>query len=156
MRPNVDDLRHLKLAELYEMAYERFILEVALRTVTDERIRRSLLTLAPAGESHHGRIAAEIARLNASLSPEEAEEVTRAALLDVLEVERAARDMYLRLADRVHDPAIVKLFRALAKEEEGHVRLAEDLVTLADPARSAGKDGSRLDFSGKHPGLRKA
>lgn len=131
MNPNVDDLRHLKLAELYELAYERFILDVALRTVTDERIRRSLLTLAPSSETHHGRIAEEMSRLNAGLSAEEAEEVTRAVLLDVVEVERAARDMYLRLADRVHDPAIVKLFRALAKEEEAHVRLAEDLVALA-------------------------
>lgn len=134
MKAHVEDLRHLKLAELYEMAYERFILDVALRTVADPRIRDALLALAPAGDEHHRAIAEEMQRINAELTPDERAEVTRAALLDVVEVERDARDMYLRLADRVHDPRVVKLFRGLAKEEEAHVRLAQDLVVLADEA----------------------
>ena len=138
MKPHVEDLRQLKLAELYETAYERFILDVALRTVTDPRIRDALLTLAPAGDGHRRVLAEEVARIHAELTPEERAEVTRAALLDVVEVERAARDMYLRLADRVHDPRIVRLFRTLAKEEEAHVRLALDLVMLTD-----GPDGRR-------------
>ncbi|HWH07750.1 MAG TPA: hypothetical protein VNX21_01025 [Candidatus Thermoplasmatota archaeon] len=132
MNPRVDDLRHLKLAELHESAYERFVVEVATGVVEDPRIRAALLALAPVGGGHHPRLAGEMARINAELTPAERAEVTRAALLDVVEVERAARDLYLRLADRVHDPRLVRLFRALAKDEERRVRLAQDLVVLAD------------------------
>ena len=148
MRPHLEDLRQLKLAELYEMAYERFILDVALRTA-EGSVRDTLLKLGPAGEGHGQRIAEEMERINAELTPEEREEVTRAALLDVVDVERAARDMYLGLADKVHDPRLVRLFRSLAKEEEAHVKLALDLVVLADAPRE------QLDLGGRHPGLRR-
>lgn len=137
MKARVEDLRHLKLAELHELAYERFILDVALGTATDPRVRASLLRLVPEDERHHARIAEEMRRIDAALTSGERAEVTRAALLDVVEVERAARDMYLRLADKVHDPRLVALFRTLAKEAEGHVRLALDLVVLADAAPPA-------------------
>jgi rubrerythrin len=126
MKPELNDLRILKLAEMYEAAYERFVLEMANRVVKDEEVRKKLLTLAT--DDHHDRIVEEIDRLNAALSPEDQRQVERAALLDVVEIERASRDFFVAHADQVHDPRIVKLFRRIVREEEAHVRLAEEAL----------------------------
>lgn len=126
MKPELNDLRVLKLAEMYEAAYERFVLEMANRVVKDEEVRRKLLALA--SDDHHDRIVAEIERINATLSPEDQWEAERAALLDVLEVERASRDFFNEHTDAVHDPRVVKLMRRVAREEDAHVRLAEEAL----------------------------
>lgn len=121
---------------MYELAYERFIVEVATRIVDDEEIRRRLFSLVDPSDDHGARIAAELERLNASLFDEDRPGVVRAALQDVGEVERAARDFYLRSADQVHDPRVAKLFRELAQTEAKHAAIADEALRLAD--RKAG------------------
>lgn len=130
-RPEIDDLRLLKLAEMYERAYEAFVLEVAERIVRNDAVREELRKLV--GDDRHGeRIAAEMTRINAQLGPSDHADVEVAAVEDVVEVERAARDFYLRIVDRVHDPRLVELFRDLATEEEGHMRIALRALVLAN------------------------
>lgn len=137
MDATLSDIRILKLAEMYERAYEAFVLEMARTYVHDPEARAKLDALAGPSDKHGERIAAEILRLNASLGPVDQAAVERAALRDVLEVERAARAFYLRFVEEVHDPAVAELFRALAREEGGHVRIAEEAIQLND--RKAGR-----------------
>ena len=132
MRPELNDLRVLKLAEMYEMAFERFVFEVAERIVQDEEVRAALRRLVSPEDRHHERLVEHMVRLNAALTPADQAAVEIAALEDVLEVEAAARDFYRRQADQLHDPRVVKLFRELAAEEERHVRLAREALRLAE------------------------
>jgi rubrerythrin len=132
VNPIVSDLRHLKLAELYELAFERFVRDLALRTVRDPNVRAQIMRLVPDDDPHAGRIQAEIRRLNASVREEDMAQVERAALLDIVDVERSARQVYLDLVDKAHDPAIVKLFKELAHEEAEHTRIAERILTDHD------------------------
>ncbi|MHB8605863.1 MAG: ferritin family protein [Thermoplasmatota archaeon] len=125
MKREINDLRILKLAEMYEIAYERFVLDVALGIVPEGRVRSRLLTLAGPSDGHHERIVNEMKRLNAGLTAAEQAEIVAAAVLDVVEVERAAHDFYSRFAEQLHDPEIARLFRDLANEESGHVAIAE-------------------------------
>lgn len=126
MRPELDDLRVLRLAELHERAYERFMLDVA-EGLPDEKTRERLLHLVHSGE-HGARLAREIARLSARLSPEDKAEAARASLLEVIDVERAALDLYMRHVDAVHDPSVVQLFHDLVREERENVRVAETIL----------------------------
>jgi rubrerythrin len=144
MRGELNDLRLLKLAEMYEEAYERFVLEVAGRIVQDEEVRRPLMTLVAPTDQHHERIVAQIERLNARVGPEGQRSVERAAILDVCEVERAAHDFYVRVADQVHDPEVARLFRALAREEAGHMRIAAGALALAE-RKAAGAPSTFAD-----------
>lgn len=133
MKPELNDLRILKLAEMYETAYERFVHEMAERVVKDDKVRERLRVITQDG--HHERIVAEIDRLNKTLSSEDAHEVERAALLDVLEVERNSRDFFITHIDQLHDPRLVSLFRAIAQDEERHVEEAERALSLHHGAR---------------------
>lgn len=163
MKPELNDLRILKLAEMYERAYECFIFEMTERVVKDDSTRQKLRRLISPVELHGERIAAEINRINATLSPEDADAVEHAALLDVLDLERAARAFYLRHIDRLHDPQVVQLFRNLAHEEEAHAAITTQI--LADSDRRHGRvsmpppweDEMRLverDENGEPPPLR--
>ncbi len=131
MNPLLHDLRLLKLAEMYEIAFERFVLEVTTAIVTDDEVRTRLRRLADPGEDHHERIAAELRRLSALVRPEDQPAVEHAAVLDVRDVEAAARDFYERHVTSVHDPRVAQLFRQLAREEERHVAIAEDALRIA-------------------------
>lgn len=131
MDRDLHDLRLLKLAEMYEEAYEGFVLGVAERMVEDPAIRQKLLALVSPTDRHHERILEQMQRLQARLTPEAQAGMLRAALLDVCDVERSARDFYLKQADQVHDGNVAKLFRQLAREEEGHLRVAEEALRLA-------------------------
>lgn len=126
------DLRLLKLAELYEDAYERFVRDVALRTIADPTMRARLLQLAPPEDDHAKRIHAERERVEASLEPEDEPAVILGALTDVLEVERAARNFYLASLQETYDPKIAQLFRQLAREEEKHTDLARGILRDAE------------------------
>jgi rubrerythrin len=137
-RPEVNDLRVLKLAELYEEAYERFVVEVATRVVEDPEVQGLLRRLVAPEDRHHERIAAQIERLRGSLAREDRDGIARAALLDVVDVERSARDFYLRQADYVHDPEVGSLFRALAREEAAHHGIALQALELATRKHVAG------------------
>lgn len=127
MRDDLEDLRILRLAQLYERAYEDFVQEIASR-LADEDTRRRIEPLAPAQDDHAKRLQRHADRLRARLREEDREGLLDGALLDVVEVERAARAFYLQNADRVHDPAIARLFHDLAKEDLLHVRIAEDAL----------------------------
>lgn len=137
MNPILSDIRILKLAEMYERAYEGFVLEMVERHVKDDSLKTRLRALAAPTDGHGERIAAHIERLNRRLGAADSAMLERAALLDVLEVERSARSFYLRFVEEVHDPDVAALFRELAREETNHVRLAEDAVALHD--RKAGR-----------------
>jgi len=152
MKAELNDIRLLKLAEMYEDAFERFVVGMATQCVGDPGIR-SMLGQLVGGDDHGGRIADELGRLNARTTPEARADVERAALLDVCDVERAARDFYLRQSDQVHDPAVARLFRSLAQEEDRHFRIAQQALALADRKRgrataqqgaSEGREGVRL------------
>ncbi|HLE97255.1 MAG TPA: ferritin family protein [Candidatus Thermoplasmatota archaeon] len=135
MRPELNDIRLLKLAEFYETAYERFVVELATYVVRDDETRRRLAKLLEG--DHHERIVRELERLNARMREDDAAGVLRAAILDVVEVESAARDFYRDNAERVHDGVVARLFRELAREEEGHVRIAEAALHDAEERRVA-------------------
>lgn len=128
----IGDIRILKLAEMYERAFETFLLEMAKKYVQDPAIRKKLAVLADPKDDHGERIAREIDRLNAELGAPDHASIERAALQDVLEVERAARAFYLRFVEEVRDPKVAELFRQLAREEAGHIRIAEDALALHD------------------------
>lgn len=132
MKAQLNDIRLLKLAEMYEAAYEQFILEMATRYIEDPALRERLLQAASPEDRHAERIAAELERLNAAVGPQDRADIARAALLDVRDVERAARDFYLRHADEVHDRGVARLFRDLAREEDRHLQLAEELVRAVE------------------------
>lgn len=131
MKGDLHDLRLLKLAEMYEQAYEAFVVGVAERVVEDPEVKEKLLALVSPTDRHHERIVEQTRRLQRRLGPDEQAGVLRAALLDVCEVERSARDFYLRQADNCQDGEVAGLFRQLAREEEGHMRIAEQTLELA-------------------------
>lgn len=137
MDQTLSDIRILKLAEMYEHAYEAFVLAMAVEHVHDPAIRKKLQAIAGPKDRHGERIADEIKRLNAKLGPTDQVSIERAALQDVLEVERAARAFYLRFVEEIHDPKIAELFRELASEEARHIRIAEDALAMND--RKAGR-----------------
>ena len=146
MKPDVHDLRILRLAQLYEEAYETFVREVARELVTDEALRRRLERLAPPDDEHGARIAELLGRIRDRLGPDDALAAERAAIQDVLDVERAAREFYLRHVDDLHDPEAVALFRDLAREESEHVRVAEQVLDAHD---------ARMRRAGFEPRLRR-
>lgn len=139
----LDDVRLLKLAEMYENAFERFVLDVSQRYVEDEEVRAKLAALVGPTDAHAERIAAQLDRLNREIGPADRAGVERAALLDILDVERAAHDFYLRSLDKVHDSVVADLFRQLAREEGEHIRIAQDALALADRhrGRTPGREG---------------
>lgn len=132
MDPQLSDIRILKLAEMYERAYEAFVIEMAQNYVTDLEIRQKLRKLVDPNDGHGERIAAALVRLNARVAPVDRASLERAALRDVLEVERSARAFYLRYVEEIHDTEAAQLFRQLAREEGEHVRIAEDALAISD------------------------
>lgn len=135
MDPRVaTDLRLLKLAELYEDAYERFVRDIALETIEDPAMRARLLHLAPPEDDHAKRIHAERERVESSLGPEDKPAIVLGALIDIVEVERAARNFYLASFRETYDPRIAHLFRQLAREEEKHTEIAQRILRDAEAA----------------------
>lgn len=132
MAPAVDslmnDIRLLRLAEMYESAFEAFVVELAARDIRDASLRKELLTVISPDEDHGGRVQTEMQRLHEALGPEAAAALERGAILDVIDIERAAREFYMTHVDSVHDPRVVKLFRELAMEEDRHARIAERVL----------------------------
>ncbi|GEM_PF-4521168 len=131
---DVRDVRLLKLAEMYEVAYEGFVLEIAQRVVKDADVRSTLLRLAGGprtGVDHHERVVRELERLNAALPQGAQPAIDLAAVQDVLECERAAHEFYLERVEEAHDPRVRALFRDLAKEEAGHIAIAQAAFDLA-------------------------
>ncbi|MHB8587048.1 MAG: hypothetical protein ACYDDF_14560 [Thermoplasmatota archaeon] len=145
MIPDVDDLRILRLAAMYEHAFEHFVQDFAAKQV-DPVLRAQLETLAPEIDQHEARIEAAIGGILHRLPGDARDAVVRGGLLDVLEVEQAAKDFYVRRLDRLHDPDIVDLFRSLAREEAKHVKIAEDALRHFDSAhrKAALSEESRL------------
>lgn len=135
MKPALEDLRILLLAQMYERAYESFAESVAAR-MTEPGVRDLLRALAPRTDDHSQRLRALIERTISTLGPADRRAAERAALLAVVEAESDACDFYLQHVDRVHDPAVARLFRELAREETQHVGLAEAAL---DAHEAAGK-----------------
>lgn len=130
MKPQLNDIRILKLAQMYEIAYETFLRDVAARVVDDPEL----------GDADHaGRIERHLVRLVDALEPSDDVGIQRAALMDVRDIEAAAERFFRDHADRVHDPEVAALFRDIADEERAHVRAADEMLrTLA--SRTAGAD----------------
>lgn len=137
MPDRLSDIRILKLAEMYERAYEGFVLDLATRYVDEPEIQAKLRALAGPSDDHEARIVAELERLNQEIGPLDRAAIERAALQDVLAVERAAREFYLKFVEEVHDRRVAQLFRSLAREEAAHVLIAEDALAIND--RKAGR-----------------
>jgi hypothetical protein len=127
-RDLASDLRLLKLAELYEEAYEGFIVRLATQVVGDRIAREGLSRLVDPSDRHGERIAELLVALSADLRPEDAHHVEAAALEDVIQVEESARDFYQATQAKLHDPRARELFQRLAQEEEGHARIARALL----------------------------
>ncbi|HLE97353.1 MAG TPA: hypothetical protein VI997_08285 [Candidatus Thermoplasmatota archaeon] len=123
------DVRILKLAEMYEAAYGRFLRDDAMRYAFGQPARDALSELG-AGD-HERRIDSEILRLNAEIGQAEPEELERAALEDVLEIERTAHEFYEKAAQRVHDPDVARLFAQLARDEARYVAIASRALGIA-------------------------
>lgn len=140
LRPDLNDLRLLKLAELYEVAYERFILQVARRVVGDARVRAKLDLLTSPTDDHHERIVKEQERILGRLSPRDHAGIVLAALRNVQALEEHACDLYDSAADEAHDPRVRTLFRTLAREEAIHAAIAREALELAQKAPPPGAD----------------
>lgn len=112
--------------------------------VEDPEVKAKLMLLVSPTDRHHERIVAQMQRLQAAMTPAEQAGLLRAALLDVCDVERSARDFYLRQADQVHDGEVAKLFRQLAREEEGHMRIADEALKLAHRRHAHAPDDQQL------------
>lgn len=132
MKPEVNDLRLLKLAEMYALARERFVAEIEAHVVDDPDVRAVLQRLIASHGGQRARLASEILQLNAGIHPEAHAEVVRAALLDIREAEEDAREFYRAHADRLREVPLAHLFQALAQEAARDARLAEDALRLAD------------------------
>lgn len=145
MNPILDDIRILKLAQMYERAYERFVLEMAQRYVRDVDVQRALEQLAKPRDRHAERISRELTRLTSLVGDADRASLERAALLDVLEVERAAREFYVRFVEHAHDPKVATLFRELASEERRHETLAEGALALSDRKAARVQLGSEAE-----------
>jgi rubrerythrin len=131
--PVVEDLRLLKLAELYESAYEGFIVQMATQVVGDDEARAQLFRLVDPADDHAGRVAELMTVLNDRLDARGRRHLAVAALEDVVEIERSARDFYRSHAPKAHDAAVRGLFEELARAEEEHARIASKaLATLAE------------------------
>lgn len=141
MMDALTDIRILKLAQMYEQAYEAFVVQMAKRYVQNPAIQAKLALLMDPADGHGERISAAIDRLTAKLGEADREQIERAALQDVLEVERSARAFYLQFVEEIHDPEVAALFRALAREEARHIRIAEDAMSIHD------KKASRVHLS---------
>lgn len=135
MKPALEDLRILLLAQMYERAYESFVESVAAR-MTEPGVRDLLRGLAPRTDDHSQRIGALVERTVGELGPDDQRAVERAALLAVVEAEGDACDFYLQHVDRVHDPGVARVFRELAREGAQHVGLAGAAL---DAHEAAGK-----------------
>lgn len=146
MNPDVQDLRVLRLALLYEEAYEAFVRRVARELVTDPHLRGRLERLAPQGDAHAARVGGLLDEVSARLGPGDAHDVERAAIQGVVEVERAARAFYLRHVEELRDPRAVALFREMAREEASHVREAE---------RALEEHDARMRRAGLEPRIRR-
>lgn len=133
MKASLDDLRILRLAQLYERAYESFVREIA-STIVEPRTREKLRELVPETDDHDAILGKRIAAILAGLEADDRRRAERAALLAVVEVERAAREFYVANLDSLHDPALVDLFGRLATEEARHVRIAQAAVDLHEAA----------------------
>ena len=132
MKRDVQDLRILRLAQTYEDAFEAFVRQVAEQMGADETVRARLERLAPRADAHGVRLRRLIEKVEARLGPDDAPEAERAAILDVVEVEVAAREFDLRHLEELHDPEAVALFRELLREEGEHVRIAEQVLDALD------------------------
>lgn len=135
MSPLLHDIRILKLAELHERAYEAFVLEMASRYVRDPEVQDAVRALVAAGDAHTDRITALLTELSARVPPDDVDDIERAALLDILAVERAAREFYLRHLEEAQDERVSRLFRDLLHEETLHVRAAEGALATHDRRR---------------------
>lgn len=62
MNPILSDIRILKMAEMYERAYEGFVPEMVERHVKDDSLKTRLRALAAPTDGHGERIAARIER----------------------------------------------------------------------------------------------
>jgi rubrerythrin len=136
MDVHLEDLRILRLARMYEHAYESFVQTVASEHLDDET-RALLAPLAPERDRHEERVQEAIDRIERSMPAGEERALMRSVLLDVVEVERAAREFYLDHLDRVHDKDAVRLFHELAAEEARHVEVAERALDALGPVASA-------------------
>lgn len=148
LSPHLNDVRILKLAEMYEAAFARLLAEMSAYTHDDD-VRGKFARLFMGTRLRMDRIGMEILRLSAKIGRADDDELERCAIQDVHETERAARAFYLRHVEEVRDPDVADLFRALAHEGRVRVRVAEDALGLHDrrvAARRPGR-GSRLRAS---------
>ncbi len=132
----LNDLRILKLAQMHEQAFSRFVGEVATPQIQDESLRDHLAHIAPPTDRTHARLAAEAERLSSSVGANHHANRERALLLDILELAEAEREFYVRHMDELHDPRAVRLFRELVHVQEERVQQARRLLRAAD-ARSS-------------------
>ena len=138
MRPDIHDLRLLKMAAFYEQAHERFALDVARRVTQDAQIQRGLERLARSSDAQRHAVADLMQERATTLTPQDHQELVVAALLAVRDMSRNAHDLYWRLLDEAHDEAVATLFRSLRRETERHLRLADELVYRAQRTRADG------------------
>lgn len=143
----INDLRILQMAQMYEEAFERFVQQMAAAAADDPEVKRLLGLLSPPDDPHRARLAAEVRRTRARLGPGHRPALQRAAVSDVVDVEKAAHEFYLGHRGRLHDPALRDLFGMLADEEAEHVRLAQEaLRRLGDAEPDARAQERRLRF----------
>lgn len=140
----LEDLRMLKLAEMYEMAYERFVNEMAERVVRSGEAHHVLKDIAPRAGAHRERIAHHLARLSDLLDPSSQQKLEQAALQDVVDLETAGREFYVRGAARLHDPLVSALFHDLAREEGEYARLAEGALSAIGGPQASREVDARL------------
>jgi len=145
MDPRLADLRILRLAQMYEHAFETFVATASARYL-DGPTRERLAPLQPERDQHEARVKALIERIESDVSRDMDGALARSVLLDVVEIERAAREFYLNHLDRVHDPDVARLFHKLAAEESRHVEIAEMALAALGPDESVVRESDANDI----------
>lgn len=129
MYDELNDLRILKIALAVDDIFQSYK-ESLLHVIEDGAVQRELEESIGSGEAHerleqvHDRLHAAVQDQSDTLQQEDVLQV-------MLECERSARNLFLRYLDRVKDPQIVELLRALALEEEDHARIIERALRRA-------------------------
>lgn len=138
MYRRLNDLRFLRVAALLEQVLEAY--EEYLRSLVPYgSVRRRLDPLFGEGPGHL-ELKRSIARMEAEAKADEASVTPSDALQSMLDCESFAHDFYLSALDRLSDPRLVRLFRALADEERqhmGHVAVAMELLGRLQPKAAA-------------------
>lgn len=128
MRPLLEDIRLLKLAEAREVAFIALLVDLSASLVRDRAALAHVHELLCAAQTRRLALARRLERLNARLAERRPEEVERAALMDLAEAARGDEAFHRDLAPRLHDDDDARLLRDLAAAKHREAAALDELA----------------------------